>query len=120
MLAAVHQHVDESISDRPQRRECPGVIAIAPHGAAASERTIDGPRDTNGETANTADESVAVVRLRDQVQVIVLNAEVDDAEAVPRSHGKGTADRRKDAGGPQAGDCRTGAQRDVHRMSRDM
>ncbi len=54
--------------------------AIAPHLAVHSERAIHRTREANRESLRAARERVRVVRFDDQVNVIALNGELDDAE----------------------------------------
>jgi hypothetical protein len=49
----------------------------------AAEHAIDRLRDANGEALNAAPQSNVSIRFKKEVDVIALNAEVDDAEPVP-------------------------------------
>jgi len=81
MLAAVHQYVDQRVAHRPGRGERTSVIAILPDGTPAVERAVHGPRYADGEAPDAAGERPPVVRLGDQMQMIILDAEVQEAEA---------------------------------------
>jgi len=52
------------------------MIPILPDGAAPTEGAIDGPCNANTEPAETAAEARRIVGFDDQMQVIVLHAEL--------------------------------------------
>jgi hypothetical protein len=58
----------------------------------ATEHAVDGFGDANSEPLEPARESCGRVRFDEQVQVIALDAEVDDAEASAGRRGQGAAD----------------------------
>jgi hypothetical protein len=64
------------------------VVALGPDRAAATERAVDGARTTDAETPEASAEIVTTVRLHDQVQVVGLNREVNDAEQVGARRGQ--------------------------------
>src|SRR5262245_51773751 len=49
LLAPCVEHVDESMAHLARARELAGVVTVAPHASAATERAIDRLGDTNGE-----------------------------------------------------------------------
>ena len=61
-----------------------------------------------------------VVRLDDQMEVIVLRAEVQEAETIVGGGGERGPDEREHPRGPQAADGPTRAERDVHRVRGDV
>jgi len=56
------------------------VVAIGEDATAPVERTVDGTCDPNGKPADAAGQSLPVVGLDDEVDVIVLDAELQDAK----------------------------------------
>ena len=109
----IHQHVHERVAHRPRGGERSDVIPTLPHGAAATEGAVNRPRHADGEAAKAAAERPRVVGLDDQMYVIVLHAEVEDAEAAVGGCGEGTVEGREDPRGPEATDRRPRAQGDV-------
>ena len=57
------------------------MVPISPQPAAAAEYAVDGPCEANGETADATGERASLVGLDDEVDVIVLDGEMDDAKA---------------------------------------
>ena len=91
MLAPVLEDVDECVPDLPRSLERSHVISVRPYSAVAAQRTIDRLGDANREALNAASQSNVSVRLEKEVDVIALNAEMDDAEPVGRSlHERGS------------------------------
>jgi len=90
VLASVHQHVDNPNANHAGRFQRARVISIAPDRPANAERTIHCARQPNREPSHPAREHVPIRRLDDEVRVIVLDRELDDAKRV--------ADRRRKAG----------------------
>jgi len=84
---------------RARRRESARVVPVAPDRAAPVEYSVDCAREANRETAETAREGLAAIRLHDQVDVIVLNAELQDAKARSRGSRERAPDAGKDAVG---------------------
>ena len=109
----IHQHVHERVPHRSRGGEWAGVIAILPHAAVPPEGAVDRPCYADGEAAKAPAERPRIVGLDDEMQVIVLHAELEDAEAAVGGRGEGTADGREDPLGSQATDRRTRAQGDV-------
>ena len=109
----IHQHIHERVPHRARGGEWAGVIAILPHGAAPAEGAVDRPCYADGEAAKAPAERPRIVRLDDEMHMIVLHAELEDSEAAVGGRGEGTADGREDPLGSQATDRRTRAQGDV-------
>jgi len=93
------------------------MIPVGANGTAAPQSAIHRTRHADGQAADSARERRAVVSLHDQMEMVILNAELNDAEATARCSGQRTADARTDTGGPEASDGGTRANRDVHGMS---
>jgi hypothetical protein len=56
------------------------VIAIAPDAPSAAEGAVHGACNANGEPTNAARERARLLRLGDEMDVIVLHRILDDAE----------------------------------------
>ena len=83
MLTPVLKDVDQRIADFAWRPQGARMVSVGPHLAAPSEHAVDGPCQANGESLETADQRRVPVRFDQQVDVIVLNAELEDPEACP-------------------------------------
>ena len=109
MFPPVAQDVDQRVPHFARRPQDTRVIAIPPHSAAAPENAVDGLRDTDGETPNTALERRRPLRLHHQVQMVPLNAELEHPESLRARSPQGDLDRCEEvlvSMGRQAG-CRT-------------
>ena len=60
------------------------MISIPPNGTAPSERSVHGASYADRQAANTAAERPMAIRFDDQMEVIVLRAEVQEPEAIVR------------------------------------
>ena len=116
VFLSIRQHVDDGVTDRAGRRDRSGVIAVCPHGAAASANAIHGAGNADREPAEPTGKARPVLGLNQQMQVIILRREFDNPESLVRGLGKGAADSGKDAGGPEAADGGRGAQRNMDGM----
>jgi hypothetical protein len=92
MLAPIVEHVDERIAYFARRAEQASVEAIRPHATMACERGVDGLGDANGESLDPTRESRGRVRFDEQVDVVVLNAELENAKTLTGRGGQGAAD----------------------------
>lgn len=116
MLAGVVEDVHEGVADLPRRRELAVEIAIRPHRATRSSvRTIDRARHADTEPLHTARERAPVVRLDDEVKVITLHGELEEAKRVGRGAGEGRAGRGEHRVGPKTRAIATNANRHVNR-----
>ena len=80
MFSRVVQHIDQRITHRPRGRENTGVIAVTKDASFASPQSIHGASNPYEQTLHAPAESFAVVRFDDEVEVIALNREVDEAK----------------------------------------
>ena len=105
MLAVVRENVDKGVARLPRCCELARVVPIRPKTTAAAEEDVDLSRDANRQAARARGERSRVVRFGDEVQVIVLHAEVEDAErsrprAAPRARRpRAAAPRQERPGG---------------------
>ena len=87
MLAEIAEDVGESVSHLARRRERSAEPSIGPERALAIQESVDVARDADGDAAEAGGQSSLVARFDDEVEVIALNGEVDDPEAI-RTVGK--------------------------------
>ena len=113
MFSEVLQHVDQRVPDLARGRERAGMIAVVPDLSAAAEQAIDRLRHANDESLDAAAERGAAVGFEEQVHVIVLHAEVENAEVLLRSLAKRSAYGPEDVFAPEGRDTIGGAESDV-------
>src|SRR5687767_248223 len=101
MFAEIREHVEESVADLTGRREGLHVVTVAPDAALVPRHAVDGASEADREAAHAAGERLVVRSLDDEVDVIVLDGEVDDAEERPRGEANGPLDRAEDAAASQ-------------------
>jgi len=80
------------------------VVAVTPDCTAAAERAVDRPRDADGEAPHAAAERSRIVRLDDEVEMVVLDREMENPEAAVGGRGEGAADGWEDPVGSEAVD----------------
>lgn len=56
------------------------MVAAIPDTAATSEDTVYPARDANGEAADARRQGARIVRLREEMNMLCLHAELDDAK----------------------------------------
>jgi len=86
VLAPVAQHVDQRIAYFTRGPQRSSVIAIRPYPATASGKAVHRLRDSDRKAADTALEPRRLLRLHQQMQMIMLNAVLKDPE--PRGAGR--------------------------------
>jgi hypothetical protein len=117
MLAPVLQHIQERVPYLPRRGERPRVVAITPDSTLAPEEAVDRPGDPDREPLNTAREPRRPVGLHQQVEMIGLDAVVEEAEAVAGGGGERAPHGREKWLVAQGRESCTCAQSDVSGMS---
>ena len=93
------------------------MIAVRTDGTAPAQGAVDCPRYADSQAAHAAREACACIGLDDQMQMVILHAEVHDPKPVVRGRGQRAADVRIHPRGAQATNGRPGAQGDVRGMS---
>ena len=93
---------------------------LGPDTSATAERAVHRARNADGETADSAGERPPRVRLGDEMNVIVLDAELNDPEIRARGNGQSAVHVREHTGGTQAANGFHSAQRDVDGLSGDV
>ena len=117
VLSAVHQYINQRVTDGAWRSKRPRVVAVRAHGTVPAHGAVHRARQADGQAADAAGERGAVIGLGDQMHMVVLNTVVNDAEPTPRRSGQRSSDTREHARGPQAADDRPRAKGDVHGMA---
>lgn len=83
------------------RRDCRAEIttrvAIAPDGTVPTKQAIDREREQHREPLHAAPEELPIHRFHDEVNVIFLDAEVNDLEAVAFGGGDSLSDGAEDS-----------------------
>ena len=118
MFSPIGEHVHERVTHLARRSQHAGVIAVRPHRSVPAERPIDGACNANGEALYAASELRCSLRFDEEMHVVRLHAELDDAEAVV---GRRRESPTHDAEHPaiaQARDGANGTQGHVHRTTR--
>src|SRR5262249_30187540 len=116
MLLEVHQDIYEPVPHLARRAEGPGVVTVTPYRTPASESTVDGARDADGEAPHAFGQGSSGFRFDEEVEMIVLHREMNDPEALGRSRGQRMADGREDAVSAKAADATHGPQGDMEGM----
>ena len=93
------------------------MVPIVPDGATATESVIDGACEPDSEPAHPSRQECAVVRLDDEMDVIVLDRVLDDPEPTVGGCGQCSSDGGEDAARAEAADRVRGPEGDVHGVS---
>jgi hypothetical protein len=118
MLPDIHQHVDQGMADGARAGERPGMVAGAPDAPAAAQRPIHRAGEAYRETLDAARQATGVLRFDDQMHVICLHRELDDAKIVVGRARKRGPDGREDPAGAETAERGHRPQGDVHGMRR--
>ena len=114
MFLAIHQDIDEAVTDFSRGSNRARMKTFAPNGALARESAVTCACEANGQTNHPARKRSAIVGFYQQMKMIVLHAEMDDAKPPPRSGGEPPPQGRKHDWRAQTGQTPRPAQRDVH------
>lgn len=88
VLSEVGEHVDERVSHRTRRAERMDVKAIRPNGPAPHEQAVDLASQPDYQRAKAAAQVLAIARFHQEVNVVRLHTEMNDAKAVNASVAK--------------------------------
>ena len=94
------------------------MITAGPHLAVSADPAVHRLRETDGQPLQASRETLLTLRLHEEMDVINLDAELEDAEASPRSFTKAAAKGREDPVSAQGRQPLLDAQRHVHRVAR--
>jgi hypothetical protein len=108
------------MAHRARCREGARVIPTVPDSTAAAERAVDGTRDANRKTADARNEGAPVLCFREEMDVVGLHAELDDAEISTRRGGESVSHRGEDTACTETTESVYGPQRDVYGVRGDM
>lgn len=92
--------------------------AVTPHPPASSEDAVHALRDADGKSLKAARERAAIQCLNDEMHVIALNGEVQNAQAAVRCPRQAMPDGGKERLRAQRRQPLRGPQRDMHRVAR--
>jgi hypothetical protein len=82
MLSKIGEHVKNDVAHLARRAERSAVPAIRPKRSTTIQKIIRVAGDPHREPAYAARQALRVARFYDQVHVVALDREVDDAEAI--------------------------------------
>src|SRR5262249_51590136 len=114
MLAEVHQDVDQSVTYRARRGQRTRMIAVGEHAPTPGKRAVHGACEPDRQPADAARKCATVVRLGDEVDVVILDAEFDDPEPGLGRGSDRAAHGGKDSLCPEAVNGVDCPHRDVH------
>src|SRR6185503_6254021 len=84
VLPSIHQDIHKGVAHRAGRRESPGVIPVTEDAPSPPEHAVHRARYPDRQSSNAARQGAPVRSLRDEVDVIVLHAELDHPEPAAR------------------------------------
>jgi hypothetical protein len=96
------------------------MISAGPDTPAPGENAIHSARKADREAADAGGQGACIIRLREEVDVIGLHSELDDAEVGTRRRREGPTHGRENAVGAQAVKSIDRPQRHVHGVRRGM
>ena len=80
MVTGVQQHVAEHVANVARRTQDPHVITVGKHRSLSTEVSVDGLGNPDAQTLHATTERGVVVRFGDDVHMVGLKAEVDQAQ----------------------------------------
>ena len=80
MFSHVVEHVSQSISHLARRLQDVDVKSLTKNLAGSTNHSVDGPRYPDGEPLHPQGEGGRVLGLHDEVEVVRLDGELDEAE----------------------------------------
>jgi hypothetical protein len=119
VLPAVLEDIDDGLPGLARRAQIVGVVSVGDHAAGAPGHAIELARHAHTESLHGPPEGDLVIRLDEEMEVIGLDREVDDAraESITRPT-QGASDGRVDAMAAQIGDAADDARGDMDGKSR--
>src|SRR5689334_4797552 len=76
----------------PRRRERPRMVSIAPHAPVTTEDAVHRASEPDGQAGDAAPEAIVMVGFDDEVCMVRLDGELDDAKPVARGSPDGVAE----------------------------
>ncbi len=90
MLRRVLKNINQRVPDLARRPQRSCVVPVRPDTAAPSKGVVDGLRDADGETLNSArEDALPAIGLDDQMHMVPLHTELEDAEGRARRTAEG-------------------------------
>jgi hypothetical protein len=89
VLASVEEYVGQGVADLARGAELAAVVAVRPDRATATGGTVEGAGGADHEAAHARGESGLVAGLGNEVQVVSLDGEVNQAKVGTRGGGDG-------------------------------
>ena len=120
MLSEVQQDVDEAAARLGGRAERVRMIATPPYRALPPQRSVDGLRAAHGQPLQPTNERDRFVSLDDEMDMVALHREVDDAKRGLLRGRERPPQEREDARRTERGKCLSRPQGDVNGPSRLM
>ena len=96
------------------------MVSLVPHPPPAAEGAIDRAGHTDGEPPEPAAQRAPVVGLDNQMQMVILNAEVQNPKASVGGDGKRAADGGEGPRRTQAPDCGSATEGNMHGVCGDV
>src|SRR5262245_44735534 len=96
------------------------MVAVVPKRATTTDQAIHEARDPNSQSSHPTLELRRPVRFYQQVQMILLDAELQNAEAIRRARAQRVLDWNQEAFVPEGGDVSASPQGNVGRTARIM
>jgi len=118
MLPPILKYIDQRVAHLARRAEGARVVPICPYPTMATEDTVQTLCDPDGEPLKPARQCMAVHRFDDEMDVVVLNRELENAQPAARRLRKSFLQRRECGIGAQGGQPLPCAQCHVKRMTR--
>lgn len=82
VLANVEEDVNECVAILPRSTEVAAVVSVAPNGTASFKKKIDVLSNATAKPFHPARHGVGVISLQEEVKMIALNGEVENAKPV--------------------------------------
>jgi hypothetical protein len=120
MLADVENDINDSIAYFAWCRERARVIATSPNRAFSLQDPIDRASHPNGHPRHTSGERRLVVGLDEEMYVVALHGEMQQAKPRPSRARESAANRGKDRLSAQTREPAFGSQRHVNRLPSTM
>lgn len=96
------------------------MVPVAPDRASTAERTVDGSSDPDGGPLEAAHEPRVPFGFDEEVKVVGLDAEVEEAKAMRRAGREGVAHDRKHGCFAERGETASCSERDVYGTARSV
>lgn len=120
VFSAVQQDIGQAMAHLARRCERPAVISIPPHGSAPAKHPVHRAGHADNQASDPSPERSLIISLDDQMEVIVLHTEVEQAEGIVGRSGECALNQGKHPLGAQAADGLRRAKRHVYRLRGDV